>query len=254
MSRRIAHFSCGAASAIATKISNPDEIWYAKTGGEDVDNYRFLRECETFFGQEVKVLQSKEFSSTWEVWEKRRYLAGTKGAPCTRALKVLPLVEHAEPEDVNIVGYTKGEAHRIKQIRAISPENKFEFPLIDHGLDKPACLALLAKAGIKPPRVYDLGFHNANCIPCVKAAAPGYWALIREHFPEEFDRMDKLSKELGVKLIQFSYKKDPTTGKRVKVWGFLSDLPEDVNTNDPIVPACDLLCTKMSEYLEEGEG
>ena len=55
--RTIAWFSCGAASAVATKIAlkeNPDiEIVYQDTGGEHKDNIRFLKDCEKWFGKKI---------------------------------------------------------------------------------------------------------------------------------------------------------------------------------------------------------
>ncbi len=44
MSRVVIWFSCGAASAIATKLSKPDVIAYCDTGYEDYDNSRFMGE------------------------------------------------------------------------------------------------------------------------------------------------------------------------------------------------------------------
>lgn len=249
--RRIAHFSCGAASAIATKISAPDEIWYARTGGEDADNERFLLDCQEWFGQEIRILQSKKYASTWELWEAKSYLSGAHGAPCTKELKVIPLLEHALPGDIDIIGYTIEETRRKKQIQAIADNRTFEFPLIDAGLDKASCLGALLEAGIKPPRVYALGFHNANCIPCVKATSPAYWALMRTHFPTEFARIDAVSKELGCRLVQFSNRLNKETGKYEKERGFPSDVPMNTPTQDPISPACDLLCSAMTEEFEK---
>lgn len=248
--RRIAHFSCGAASAVATKISDADEIWYAKTGGEDVDNERFLIDCQEWFGKEITILRSDKYASTWDLWEAKRFLSGPRGAPCTKELKVKPLQEHALPGDINVIGYTCKEAKRVKQIQAIAPEALFEFPLIERSIDKSACLGALEKAGIKPPRVYELGFHNANCIPCVKATSPAYWALMRKHFPEEFSRMDRRARELGATLVQFSNRLNKETGKWEKERGFPSDVPEDTPTQDPISPACDLLCSAMAAEFE----
>jgi hypothetical protein len=88
--RRVAWFSCGAASAIATKLSQPDVIAYCETGSEHPDNKRFMRDLEEWFGQEITILQNPKFKDTWDVWEKRRYLAGIAGAPCTGELKVEP--------------------------------------------------------------------------------------------------------------------------------------------------------------------
>ncbi len=86
---------------------------------------------------------------------------------------------------------------RADALRENYPELTVETPLIDQKLNKAACLALVEKAGIDLPVLYGLGFPNNNCLPCVKASSPAYWALIRQHFPKEFARAAKLSRKLG---------------------------------------------------------
>ena len=46
---------------------------------------------------------------------------------------------------------------------------------------------MIIKAGITPPAIYALGYPNANCIGCVKAASPTYWNLVRKTHPEVFE-------------------------------------------------------------------
>lgn len=240
MSRRIAHFSCGAASAVATKLSTPDEIWYAATGSEDADNARFMRDCEKWFGQTIRVIRSDKYSDTWAVWEDRKYLAGIRGAPCTGELKVGPQVAAQLPDDIHVFGYTAdaNDARRAQSMREHWPDLHVEFPLIERGLTKAACLAMIGTAGITPPRVYSLGYPNANCIPCVKATSPGYWAVVRKHHHAEFARMAALESRIGAKLVQFR-------GQRIQ----LSELPADIPLRDAIAPACDFLCQLAEQEL-----
>ena len=104
-------------------------------------------------------------------------------------------------------------------------------PLIERGLLKEHCLDMVQRAGIALPPLYALGFRNNNCIPCVKAQSPAYWALVRREFPEKFDRMAKLSRELGVTLCRID-------GER----RFIDEVPFDQATTEPIQPSCDFLC------------
>jgi len=241
--RRVSWFSCGAASAVATKLSQPDVIAYCDTGAEDEDNKRFMADCEEWFGMKITILKSAEFDSTWDVWEKRRYLAGIAGAPCTGELKVKPRLEFQRPDDTHIFGYTADGADekRAKQLAANWPELSIEVPLIDRGIDKAACLAMLIREGIKPPRTYALGFPNANCLPCVKATSPAYWALVRREYPAAFDRMVKLSRELGVRLARLD-------GVRV----FIDEIPADHPVTAPIAPECDFLCSLAEQEFGDG--
>lgn len=240
MNRKVSWFSCGAASAIATKLSNPDVIAYCEIGSEDADNKRFMVDCETWFGKEITILKNPEFDSTWDVWEKRKYLAGITGAPCTGELKVKPRLEFQQLGDIHVFGYT-ADSHDVARAEALKenwPDLIIETPLIDRGITKAACLAMLKTVGIKEPRTYAMGFPNANCIPCVKATSPAYWALVRLHFPDEFYRMAEISRSLDVRLTRIN-------GERV----FIDEIPDDHPVTQPIAPECDFLCSMAEQEM-----
>jgi len=233
MNRRVSWFSCGAASAVATKLSNPDEIVYCDTGSEDSDNHRFMLDCEDWFGKKITVIKSDQYQDTWDVWQKRKYISGIAGAPCTSALKIAPRLLFQRESDVHIFGYTADASDmvRAEALRQNWPALDVETPLINSGMTKAGCLAIIEAAGIKPPRVYAMGFPNANCIPCCKATSPAYWALVRKEFPQEFERMAKLSRELGARLARVD-------NQRV----FIDEIPMDQETTKPLAPYCDFLC------------
>ncbi len=111
------------------------------------------------------------------------------------------------------------------------PEMIVLTPLIDRGITKAGTLAMIQNAGIELPAMYGLGFHNNNCIPCVKAQSPSYWALVRKRFPAEFERMVELSRRLNVRLCKID-------GER----RFIDEIPAGHPTTNPIAPACDFLC------------
>lgn len=117
-----------------------------------------------------------------------KYLSGIDGAPCTLELKLIPRLAFQRLDDTHVFGYTndKRDIARAVAFRENFPELKIVTPLIDSGLDKRACIAMVMSAGIEPPPLYALGFPNNNCIPCVKATSPDYWALVRQEFPVEF--------------------------------------------------------------------
>ena len=86
MKRRICQFSCGAASAVATKLTLskfPDSIIVnAYIQQEQSDNRRFLLDCETWFGQKIIVVQNEKYAgSTYEVWKRKQFMKGRHGAP-----------------------------------------------------------------------------------------------------------------------------------------------------------------------------
>jgi len=242
--RTICWFSCGAASAVATKLTlkdNPDAIVaYCETGAEHPDNERFLADCEKWFGKSVTRIKSEQYASTWDVWEKRNYLAGINGAPCTSELKFIPRLNFQLPSDTHVFGYTndKSDVNRAKRMLDTYPDMKQVHPLIEYKLDKRACLAMIMNADIAPPVMYAMGFQNNNCIPCVKATSPSYWALVRKQFPDEFDRMVALSRKLNVRLTRIK-------GER----SFIDEIPAIHPTTDPIAPACDFLCQHAEQEM-----
>lgn len=241
MARVLSWFSCGAASAVATKL-HPEAIpVYCETGAEHPDNARFLTDCGAWFGRDIVRLHSDKYADTWDVWEKRKYLAGIAGAVCTVEMKVAPRLAYQRPTDAHVFGYTADAADvaRAVRLRANYPELKIITPLIERGITKSACLEMVARAGIKVPPLYALGFQNNNCLPCVKATSPAYWALVRQHFPEKFERMAKLSRELDVRLCRIGDAR-----------AFIDEIPADQATTNPIQPSCDFLCHLAEQDFE----
>ncbi len=237
--RILAWFSRGAASAVATQMTlkarRGREVVpvHCATNAEHPDNDRFGKDCEAWFGVPVVTIASDKYTDTWDVWTKRRYLAGIDGAPCTTELKVVPRLAFQRPDDAHVFGYTAdaSDMARAVRLRANYPELTIETPLINLGLTKEACLSILVRRGIKPPLTYAQGFPSANCLPCVKATSPAYWALVRKHYPERFARMAALSRELDVRLCRIN-----------DVRSFIDEIPADHPTTNAIAPSCDFLC------------
>ena len=104
--RVISWFSCGAASAVATKLAiaeskTPVEVVYCHVKEEHPDNMRFMKDCEAWFGQPIKVLESEKYhGSIYEVFTKRKYIVGIQGAPCTMFLKKEVRKSYEQPNDV----------------------------------------------------------------------------------------------------------------------------------------------------------
>jgi len=239
MTRTIAWFSCGAASALAAKLTDSIPV-YCETGAEHPDNERFLRECEQWFGRSVTRIKSERYSDTWDVWTRCRYLSGINGARCTAELKFKPRIEFQRPDDIHVFGYTADgpDVRRADTLRKNFPELDIRTPLIDRCLTKQAVLEVVRRAGLTLPVMYGLGFHCNNCVPCVKAQSPSYWALIRREFPEQFARMAKLARELDVRLCRID-------GDR----SFIDEIPDDHPATDPIQPNCDFLCQIAEDEL-----
>lgn len=209
MSRVVEWFSCGAPSAVSAKLTlakygRTHEVVIARIviPSEHPDNDRFAADCEEWFGHPITNLSSTRYRDTWDVWEKRRFISGPQGALCTTELKKMVRQDFQRPDDIQVFGYTAEERKRAERFRGQNFEVRLETPLIEAGLTKSDCKALVSRAGIEIPMMYRLGFSNNNCIPCGKASSPAYWNRIRRHFPNRFDRMARLSRELGARLVK----------------------------------------------------
>jgi hypothetical protein len=209
MSRLVCWFSCGAASAVATKIALaenagrlPVEVVRVYVEEEHPDNERFAADCERWFGAPIRVLRDEIYgASIYGVFQKERYIAGVAGAACTRRLKKHVREAFERPGDRQVFGYTAEEQDRADRFIDANSHVDLWPVLIEKGLGKADCLAMVERAGIELPAMYALGYRNNNCVGCVKGGA-GYWNKVRADFPEAFDRMATLSRSLGVRMMR----------------------------------------------------
>lgn len=232
MSRVLCWFSCGDASAAAAKLAidkygSDCEVLYCDTFAyEHPDNKRFFMDVEVWLGRFIKVLHSDKYQDIYDVFEKTRFLRSRQGARCTTELKKNVRKAYQKVDDLHIFGFTVEEQHRAERFYKENPEVKAEFPLIDNHITKADCHNIIRSAGIALPAMYVLGFHNNNCIGCVKGKK-GYWNKIRIHFPEAFNRMAKIERELNFSLCDV----------------FLDELPPDAGRYElePEIE-CGVLC------------
>lgn len=247
MSRVLAQFSCGAASAVATKLALAQwgdrcEILNAYVEEEHEDNRRFLVDCERWFGRPITVLRDEKYdASAIKVFETVGYIKGRNGAACTSRIKRGLLRAYEEPGDLLVLGYTTEERDRLDDFISDFPDRPIVAPLIDRGLTKSDCKAMVERAGIVLPLMYRLGYQNANCIACVKGGM-GYMRAIREDFPAQFERLckaeDKVYELHGDNARIFRHRSGPLKGQRFA----LRELPYGKADRSEDLPNCGLYC------------
>jgi len=241
-------FSCGAASAVAAKLtlklygdSNKVSVVNNPIKEEHKDNQRFLQDVAEWLGVEIQFATRSKYpnQSCKEVWSDRRFMSGPAGAPCTQELKKRARQEWEKynKPDYTVLGFTAEEQKRAERFR-LTERNTLLTPLIDANMTKQDCFDVLLNAGIKLPEIYSLGYPNANCVGCVKAISATYWNLVRETFPDVFESRSRQSRELGAKLVWYK-------GKRV----YLDELPPDAKGNKlkSYDFECGLFCEEMKE-------
>jgi len=219
-------FSCGAASAVAAKLTleqyghaNKISILNNPIAEEHTDNQRFLKDVERWLAHPIEFAIRAKYprQSCVEVWADRNFMSGPMGAPCTLELKKRARQEweNNNKPDFTVLGFTAEEVRRADRFK-LTERDTLLTPLIDAGYDKQACFNVLVAAGIELPAIYKHGFPNANCIGCVKATSATYWNLVRREFPTVFSERAQQSRQIGAKLVYYK-------GKRI----FLDELPED---------------------------
>lgn len=237
----IAWFSCGAASAVATiltlrKYSNV-LIYRIDTGSEHEDNDRFVHECEDkLFKQKVIQVKSENYKSVIDVIEKKKFINSPNGAACTYELKKkvrYRIEDEIKNWQAQVFGFDITEQKRATRFLEQYPNAHPIFPLIEANLSKEDCLAIIASYKIQLPTMYLLGYNNNNCIGCVKGGK-GYWNMIRQDFPRQFNEMANLERKLGHSCIKNCY---------------LDELPKQSGRKPGILPECSIFCAL--EFINE---
>ncbi len=205
-------------------MENPDIVIAHCDLGDSVhaDSHRFIDDLEAWYGKPILRLKSTKYDTIDDVFEARRYLAGINGAPCTGELKFAPRMDFQLPSDTHLWGYTadKADAKRFTNMQENYPALKQRAPLVEMGLKKTDTHAILAEQGVRRPYVYEIGMPNGNCLGCVKATSPNYWALIRKHFPDVFARRADQARRFNVRLTRI---------KGVRT--FIDEIPADWPTD-----------------------
>jgi len=230
---KVAWFSAGVSSFIASYIAKPDKVIYIDIDNQHPDSMRFVKDCETILNKPIEVLKS-QYGSVDNVIEQFRFISSAYGAKCTDVLKKRVRKEweyaHNDYDITYVWGFDLSEKHRAERLLESMPEFKHEFPLIENQLTKQECHGICEKLGVKRPIMYDLGYLNNNCIGCVKGGM-WYWNQIRKDFPEVFKRRAKQERLIGYSCIKgiFLDELEPNRGLKT----------------DEISQDCNIMCELM---------
>lgn len=223
--------SAGVSSFIASYLirDSIDKFIYIHIDDHHSDSLRFIKDCEKLLEKPIEIIQSK-YKSVNQACSAFGYINGAYGAKCTDVLKkrVRKEWERQQTEPISYVwGFDLTEKHRADRLNETMKEFKHIFPLIERQLTKQDCHAILVRLGIKRPVMYDMGYHNNNCIGCVKGGK-GYWNKIRKDFPDVFKSRMELEELVGNSCIKGC---------------FLKDLKEDEGREqEPISEECSIFC------------
>ncbi len=245
MVRVISWFSCGAASAYATYLAAQKyddlKIVYCRVRQEHEDNMDFIRQYERQTNLKVEIIENQEFEGDiYAVFRKRKFIKNQYGAPCTMLLKKEMRYQYQQPGDTHIFGFPVEEEQRSLDLLDNEPDLIIDNILIDQKISKADCKDWLSARGFELPRMYQLGYKNNNCIGCVKGGM-GYWNAIRVDFPDAFQKMATLEREIG-----HAVNKDDNGAV------YLDELdPKRGNFKRDLPGACGLFCDYKNPLTEQ---
>ena len=240
----VSWFSAGITSTVATLKAiqryglDNVEIIFFETGNHHPDNKRYIAECEKLFGKKITIQQNENYEDIYDVFRKEKFVNSPYGAPYTKKLKKDMRIrwEKENEWEHQIFGfeYQGREMKRAERFSKNYPHTNAIFPLIEEQITKEDCIALIRSHGIELPVMYQLGYSNNNCIGCVKGNM-GYWNKVRDDFPEVFQKMAELERELNAKCMKER---------------FLDELEEGRGyTPKAYVESCGIFCGTEPEWL-----
>lgn len=149
----------------------------------------------------------------WDVFREERFLGNSSVDPCSKRLKRQMadawLKAHCGPADTIVhVGIDKFEEHRFDDgdghgVRPRRAEAGWTYsaPLLEPPYLGPWDVRqMMAERGIKPPRLYGLGFPHNNCGGICVKAGHAQWQLLHREFPERFAFAERQEAERRAEL------------------------------------------------------
>jgi hypothetical protein len=211
VTHHVVQFSGGVGSALsAVRVAervgpHVMTLLIADTKVEDPDLWRFSRDVARLIGVPLTIVEDGR--TPWELFRDVRYLGNDRLAVCTRHLKQIPcrrwMERHAPPEtSVAYVGIepTKKDRPRVPAIVRNWAPWRVEFPLLD-GPDcaKSKLLDQLRALGLRPPRLYELGFEHNNCGGACVRAGQRQWKHLLHTLPERYAHAEQ--QEEGIRTF-----------------------------------------------------
>lgn len=222
--KRVVMFSGGlgswaAAKRVAERHGTDDlTLLFTDTMVENEDLYRFLIEGAANVGGAL--VRLAEGRTIWQVFRDERFLGNHRIDPCSKILKRQIadrwLSEHCDPADTVVyVGIDWSEEHRLVRLAARRLPWVYEAPLCEAPyLTREDVVALLAREGIRQPRLYELGFAHNNCGGgCVKAGI-GHFTHLYRTLPDVYAEWERNEEVLRDQLGDVAILTDRAGGGR----------------------------------------
>lgn len=185
-----------------------DTLW------EDEDNYRFAGEVSRYLDMPLTIV--KDGRTPEEVFFDERFMGNFGTAPCSKELKMkqtVIFVEHLRSEGFEPIlyfGIGKDEKQRAPRIAYNYSHNCLEpvecrFPLTKLALNNDILTDIIqGQWGIRRPRMYDYGFHHANCGGrCIKGGV-GHYTLLYKIWPERYKDQEEMERKFRAEISDYT--------------------------------------------------
>jgi 3'-phosphoadenosine 5'-phosphosulfate sulfotransferase (PAPS reductase)/FAD synthetase len=164
------------------------EAVFVNHGGDWPETYLYLDyfinsgRPVTVLKPDVRTVEKLHFDSIVDYCEHRQVVPSRSSRWCTDRFKIQPVRAYIERPCWMHLGIDAGESRRAILSSVDGIENRFL--LIEHGLDRNACLRLIGESGLDAP-------PKSGCYICPFQSRSGYLHLRRTH-PDLFCRAVKL--------------------------------------------------------------
>ncbi len=135
---------------------DPWEAIFADTGDEKDETYLYIDHQFSPYlarhGKELHVCRDRE--SVLERWERLGVVGSRVLRTCTSHAKIRPITKYIREHDaspIQLLGIDAGESHRAKPAREEYRDIPKRYPLIELGIDRKDCAAIIRRAGLCLP-------------------------------------------------------------------------------------------------------
>lgn len=197
---------------------------FADTKMEDYDLYRFLNDTHEYLDINLKVISDGR--DVWEVFRDVKFIGNSRIDPCSKILK-RDLIDkfiknnYNPDECVIYIGIDSSEKHRLERLQPRKLPYVYESILCNKNkfYTHEAKIKFVENIGIKPPRLYELGFKHNNCGGfCVKAGLKQFKVLLEE-MPDRYEW--HVQREREVRILNSNarpFLRKVINGKKYYLW------------------------------------
>lgn len=187
-------------------------LYFNDTKWEDPDLYRFLEDLSEYLGHPIT--EDSDGRTPEDLFLQLKTLANDIMPFCSKTLKAERLQRFYKDGDILIFGIGLEEQHRARRLvsryqTVAAKTGKFPkliFPLIQENVSSKQVDLFFKQAGIKTPRLYDMGFTHNNCGGGCVRAGKATWKRLLEKLPlvyQERERVEEEVRELTGKDVHF---------------------------------------------------